>query len=313
MPLVQRNSPSSNTRSERRRTRAAAATEYIVVAILIGISGVAIWSRLGPSAKCRMQVALQKFDSASSGETPISCDEPAGDGAGTGGAAPAPFTPPSAGGAGGSGASANSGGSNGDDNSAAAPAPSSEGESCPGGICTAPGNCFVAGTLVETEAGALPIERVTVGMRVLSRDQEGDAIDWKPVVHAFAHQTNGLVELTIGRANAPETIEVTPTHRVFAKGRGWVGVDALTPGSDELVDADGHDVDVLAAVSIAADVTVYNFEVADYHTYYVGAHSFWAHNTCPHGNDYHCYTCGESPSGNLTGPPPPQIVYVAPS
>jgi hypothetical protein len=320
MRVVPRQESSAvNSRIERRRTWGAAATEYIVVAVLIGISAVAIWSRLGPSAKCRMQVALQKLDSNSSDE-PVSCDDTNGDSAANSAPAPAPFTAPSVG----DGTSSGGGAS---DNAANPATPAAgDSESCPGGVCTVPGNCFVAGTQVMTEEGALPIERVTVGMRVLSRDQEGDAIAWKPVVHAFSHQTSELVELTIGQRDAPETIAVTPTHRVYAKGRGWVSVDALTPGSDELVDAEGHDVGVLAAVSLTADVTVYNFEVADFHTYYVGQHSFWAHNTCPHGNDYHCFGCGDSASGNLTRPPPttyyapptynppaPNIVYATPS
>jgi hypothetical protein len=306
-------------RIEPRRTRGVSATEYIVVAVLVGLSGVGIWSRLGPSAKCRMQAALQSF--GDSGGKAISCDDSGGGGDGAGGAAatPSPFAPPTAGGKGGSG----SGGSGQDS------PPKVDDESCPGGVCTVPGNCFVAGTPVLSQDGPVPIERVTVGMRVLSRDQNGDAIEWKPVVHTFAHQTDELVALTIGSAAAPETLEVTPTHLVYAKGRGWVGVDALTPGGDTLIDAQGRDLAVLSAVSFAAEVTVYNFEVEDFHTYYVGEHSLWAHNTCPHDKSYACYFCGESESGNLTGPPsypayptttyyaapsydPPTIVYAAP-
>ena len=127
---------------------------------------------------------------------------------------------------------------------------------CVGQECSQEGQCFVAGTLITTDKGLQSIESIAVGARVLSRDEDGDAVDWKPVLRAFNRRTSSLVALTIGDGNSTETIEVTPDHRVRAQKRGWVPVNALIPGQDLLLDADGNDLYVLSAESIATDTTV---------------------------------------------------------
>lgn len=269
----------------RRGARGASGIEYFIVVVLIGIVGVAGWKLIGQEYRCKVLSATSLF--ALNGEKggADNCED-------TGGGAQASNSP------------SPGGGSN-----TVGPTP---GVTCVGTSCTAgDGNCFVAGTMVVTEDGPRPIESIVAGTQVLSRDAEGDAVDWKPVVRTFVHQTDRLVELTVGDPGSPEIIDVTPTHRVYTKGRGWVEVAELVPGSDVLVDSRGGDVIVRALASIAADTTVYNFQVADFHTYYVGQYSFWAHNACafhPYDPNPNCLYCGLRPyegipSGGNRNPP----------
>jgi filamentous hemagglutinin len=144
-------------------------------------------------------------------------------------------------------------------------------------------SCFVAGTLVWTDSGPQPIERLDVGGCVWARSEDGDHASLKPVLASVMRHTRALVELVLGRGSDREKVRMTTSQRVFAKRRGWVEASSLEPGRDVLVDRHGRDVIIADCELLAVEETVYNFEVADFHTYYVGKHAFWAHNPCPPG------------------------------
>jgi hypothetical protein len=242
---------SSKNRILRRPSRGVSAVDYIVVLVLVGISGIAVFKALGSQYRCKMLAAINIFADKGASD---SCDADGSSGAGGSNG------PSGAGGPAGS----------------AGPTPNI---TCVGTVCSAPNQCFVAGTLVMTEAGERPIEAIAVGTRVLARDSEGDALDWRPVVRTFDHRADALIRLTIGDNGDEETVEVTPEHRVFVDGRGWAEAQTLTPGGDRLVDADGAAIAVQSAES-EAGAEVFNLEVDDFHTYFVGRHHALAHNSC---------------------------------
>ncbi|EPY05151.1 hypothetical protein PAALTS15_21593 [Paenibacillus alvei TS-15] len=64
------------------------------------------------------------------------------------------------------------------------------------------------------------------------------------------------------------------------EGKGWVSADELQIG-DKLQKADGSNltIDKVDFVKLDEPVTVYNFMVADFHTYYVTEIGIWVHNT----------------------------------
>ncbi|WP_233516743.1 polymorphic toxin-type HINT domain-containing protein [Paenibacillus curdlanolyticus] len=64
------------------------------------------------------------------------------------------------------------------------------------------------------------------------------------------------------------------------QGKGWVFADELQVG-DKLQKADGSNltIDKVKSVKLDEPVTVYNFAVADFHTYYVTDTGIWVHNT----------------------------------
>jgi hypothetical protein len=76
---------------------------------------------------------------------------------------------------------------------------------------------------------------------------------------------------------AAEVIEATDVHPWFVVGRGWRSTAALAVG-DTVVAADGAHFVVEAVVDTGTRARVFNIEVDDAHTYFVGASSIWVHN-----------------------------------
>ena len=65
-------------------------------------------------------------------------------------------------------------------------------------------------------------------------------------------------------------------HRFWCEGE-WKSAGTLEEG-DILTLADGSEAIVTKVTFEETHTTVYNMEVADYHTYYVGEDSVWVHN-----------------------------------
>lgn len=79
--------------------------------------------------------------------------------------------------------------------------------------------CLAPGTLIETEHGPVPIERVSVGDMVWTRR------GLRPVVAAgLSMNPDTLVRVEF---NDGRTIEGTRGHPVWTENRGWVGLDSL--------------------------------------------------------------------------------------
>ena len=137
--------------------------------------------------------------------------------------------------------------------------------------------CFVAGTLVLTEDGEKPIESIKVGDYVYSTDPETGESDYKEVLQTFINESSELVHIHVNG----EEIVSTPTHPFYSPVRGWTSAVDLRAG-DILVLSNGEYV-VVEQVQheiLEAPVKVYNFEVQDFHTYYVGKNSVLVHNKC---------------------------------
>ena len=151
---------------------------------------------------------------------------------------------------------------------------------CSDTACTSPGNCFVAGTPVWTPGGERPIEAIAAGDMVLTRDEANGALRARRVARTFRRGATSLVDLALVSADgARETVRSTPEHRVYAEGRGWVEAKDLDE-DDRLVDLDGRAVRVAGVDAVPLEATVYNFEVEDTHTYFVGDLGAWVHNAC---------------------------------
>jgi hypothetical protein len=155
------------------------------------------------------------------------------------------------------------------------PAPRPAPPRCDGISCM----CFVAGTKVVTIDGLRSIEEVTAGTLVLSRSESGDTTDWRPVLQTFVNHSRSLVRLsTLDSDGRNEVFETTGNHPFFTEGRGWVDARDLVPGEDLLIDGYGRPVRLVNADSLDRQVPVYNFEVDEFHTYFVGASAIWVHN-----------------------------------
>ena len=137
--------------------------------------------------------------------------------------------------------------------------------------------CFIAGTLIAIETGFAGIESIKPGDLVLSTNADTMETGYKKVLEKYVRKTRELVHIIAGG----EEIVSTPDHPYYVAGRGFVNACQLCIGSP-LLDADGR---VLETEQIYKEyleedeeVTVYNFQVEDWHTYHVGEMEVLVHN-----------------------------------
>ncbi len=141
--------------------------------------------------------------------------------------------------------------------------------------------CFVAGTPVKTAEGQKPIEKLHEGDLVWSRDEITGDVRLQPVLQTFVTPSQPLVELSATtRQGTTEHLRVTPGHRFWVEGRGWKAAESLAAG-DSMMSSDGAALVLGSASSLAERATVYNLEVEDFHTYFVGESAIWVHNPGP--------------------------------
>jgi serpin B len=147
--------------------------------------------------------------------------------------------------------------------------------------------CFAAGTPVMTPAGPRPIEALQVGDLVLARDENNLEAEPQPKrVEKLYRSDAAILELLVqGRL-----VRTTQQHPFFVKGKGWLPAGELLP-RDLLSTAAGDWVEVNAVERTSATEAVYNLQVADYHTYFVGQREWgfavWVHNSCGEEPEFH--------------------------
>ena len=136
--------------------------------------------------------------------------------------------------------------------------------------------CFVAGTPVVAESGDVPIEQINVGDFVWAWDEASGDVALKRVVETYVNETDELTHVFVDG----EEIIATPSHPFYCPTKGWTDASHLRAG-DILVLVNGEYV-VVEKVQhelLERPVKVYNFQVEDYHTYYV-ASGVLVHNSC---------------------------------
>lgn len=201
--------------------------------------------------------------------------------------------------------------------------------------------CFIAGTLIHTPDGLVPIEKIKVGDLVLSQPENKGEQSYKRVTCTFMHKRAADLHFirflpNLEEADARhypeelyETLVTTGNHPFFVKGKGWTTAFHLYYGNEiELADGSYGHVDVCNQIfqspnphvgwapderknpdfgyyvdlgdcrlksqrytGLPSDIfvyeksyykeftrNVYNFEVEDNHTYYVGKSGLWVHN-----------------------------------
>lgn len=127
--------------------------------------------------------------------------------------------------------------------------------------------CFVAGTMVLTAEGLVAIESIAVGDKVIATDPDTGETTEKQVLNTFVNETDELAHVWVDG----EEIICTPGHKFYAPEKGWTSAIDLKAG-DILVLSNGEYVNVekVQHELLEEPVKVYNFEVEDFHTYYVG-------------------------------------------
>lgn len=144
------------------------------------------------------------------------------------------------------------------------------------GAMTSP-YCFIAGTIVLAGVGKVAIETIQAGDYVWAWDEETGDVRLKLVVETYVNETDELTHVWVNG----EEITTTPGHPFYSPIKGWTDAAKLRAG-DILVLVNGEYV-VVEKVQhelLESPVKVYNFQVEDYHTYFVSDFGVLAHNLC---------------------------------
>lgn len=137
--------------------------------------------------------------------------------------------------------------------------------------------CFVAGTLVLTEQGLKAIEEIKVGDKVASTNSNTGEKSFKEVLDIFVNKHKKLIDIKIG----DEIITTTPDHPFYVNNLEWKvaselkTTDTLQNDLDEIIE-----ISDLFVHDNETEIDTYNFEVEEFHTYYVGNHQILIHNAC---------------------------------
>ena len=136
--------------------------------------------------------------------------------------------------------------------------------------------------MVVTAAGLVAIETIQPGDVVLAADEETGEYAYKEVVRTFVNTTEEITHVTISNSEGvQEVIDSTPQHPFYVEGKGWVEASALHAGMTIwFANGTKGTVEDISNEGLEEPVTVYNFEVADFHTYFVGESGVLVHNTC---------------------------------
>jgi hypothetical protein len=131
------------------------------------------------------------------------------------------------------------------------------------------------------------IEEIRIGDRVLTRDPETRELGYRRVVRVFQRSSDHLrvVEVQDARAGV-QHFETTDEHPFWVVGVGFVEAGKLNAG-DQLESPDGGRQTVLNTrrEEQPLGMPVFNFEVEDWHTYYVRAHGAQAPPILVHNAD----------------------------
>ena len=160
-----------------------------------------------------------------------------------------------------------------------------------------PPQCFLADTLVSTEYGQIPIQTIQKGDRVWACDHVTGEWKLRPVLQFSETEHDGsIVLLTI----ADDLIQVTPGHPFWViEGQGLAGrprpehVGPLVEGScipgrwvdagklqigDRMLLQRGKSAAIIDIARRLVREKVYNFQVAELHSYAVGKNQILVHN-----------------------------------
>ncbi|MFC5601124.1 polymorphic toxin-type HINT domain-containing protein [Deinococcus cellulosilyticus] len=157
-------------------------------------------------------------------------------------------------------------------------------------------NSFSADTPVWTRSGLVAIAALAIGTPVLAFNEQTREQGYYPITQVFENQDPAITGLVIEdpETRALEYITTTPEHPFYVTERSdteprpkpeghsdlsdkWVGAGHLKVG-DKLKQADGTLGEVRYVNTIQEARTMYNLEVEEAHTFFVGTQGWLVHN-----------------------------------
>ncbi|WXB19179.1 AHH domain-containing protein [Pendulispora albinea] len=114
---------------------------------------------------------------------------------------------------------------------------------------------------------------------MLSWNEKTDVIECRPVNRTFVNTSNELADLDVSTPDGiSETVHTTLGHPFWIEGKGWTQTHDLVAG-DRARSANGSLIVVRGWRDKEGRSTVYNFEVDENHSYFVGPLKLLVHNT----------------------------------
>jgi hypothetical protein len=135
-------------------------------------------------------------------------------------------------------------------------------------------SCFVAGTLVRTDVGLVPIETIQPGDRVLSQDVDSGELQYKVVTTTTQRPQAALLEIVVGDS----AIQATQGHPFWVNGLGWRMAKRLNVG-DVVHTLDGPR--SVHEVNTKGSADAHNLVVDDFSTYFVSKAGVLVHDNKP--------------------------------
>ena len=132
--------------------------------------------------------------------------------------------------------------------------------------------CFPAGTLIQTEHGTKPIEDIQIGDLVWAYDEDTNTTALQPVVDIMQNETDHTISLY----TETEVIETTALHPFYTQD-GWKDASELKAG-DKIKTQNNQEITIESTQFNYEPKKVYNFTVANFHTYFVGVLAWLVHN-----------------------------------
>jgi hypothetical protein len=124
-------------------------------------------------------------------------------------------------------------------------------------------SCFAAGTLVRTLSGTRAIETLQLGDQVLTQDPRSGELGFRPILVVYHNPPSQVLRIGLD----DETISATGIHRFWKAGKGWTMARELKPG--DLIRTVGGLAKV-ASVETGSVQPVFNLDVGDNHSFFVG-------------------------------------------
>ncbi len=137
------------------------------------------------------------------------------------------------------------------------------------------GRCFTGNTLVYTRHGYKTIKEIQKGDEVYSRNAVTGETGFREVEEVFCTTAHTIYHVWI---DGKEEIKTTAYHPVYVEGQGWVTAINLREG-DAIETMDGMAcITKIVKERHEEPVTVYNFHVKEWASYFVGEVRVYVHN-----------------------------------
>lgn len=138
--------------------------------------------------------------------------------------------------------------------------------------------CFEAGTQVATKDGSKSIESIEKGDLVLAKNIETGEIAYREVKDTYIHDNSPIYEVEVmNQQGEAQLLHATGEHPFWVKEHGWLEVENLIPGLT-VENRDEEELTIIDVKFLNRLNRTYNFNVDEFHTYYVGEEGVLVHN-----------------------------------